>query len=390
MRLALAVQPGMELRLRRLVWVLLGLMGVGLVVALVRFANGIGAISDLSNTYPWGFWISFDLFTGVAIGSGAFVMAATVYIFELKRFRPLLKPSILTGFLGYLLVILALIVDLGRPERILHLIIYWNHTSVLFEIGVCVMSYTAVLAIEFAPVLLEGLRLEKWAHRIHHYILPFVILGVVLSTLHQSSLGSLLLIQPEKLHPLWWSPMLPVFFFVSAVAIGLAMIVLESSLSAKAFGRGLEIDLLEKLARAAVAVLGLYLLVKFGELASAGELGLLFHSGLMSWLFWAEILVGAVLPMILFAVPRIRRSPRGLLVGAVCLLLGMILNRFDVSWFALHRLTDVGYLPTLPEISISVAIFSFGILAFILAARYLPLLEPQRGTSAPAEIAAGT
>ena len=161
MRLAVALRPRMDLRPRRLVWVLLGLMGVGLVVALVRFANGIGAISDLSNTYPWGFWISFDLFTGVAIGSGAFVMAATVYIFELKEFRPLLKPSILTGFLGYILVILALMVDLGRPERIWHLIIYWNHTSVLFEIGVCVMSYTAVLAIEFAPVLLEGFRLEN-------------------------------------------------------------------------------------------------------------------------------------------------------------------------------------------------------------------------------------
>ena len=389
MRLAVALRPRMELRPRRLVWVLLGLMGVGLVVALVRFAHGIGAISDLSNAYPWGFWISFDLFTGVAIGSGAFVMAATVYIFELKEFRPLLKPSVLTGFLGYILVILALLVDLGRPERIWHLIVYWNHTSVLFEIGVCVMSYTAVLAIEFAPVLLEGFRLEKWAHRIHRYIMPFVILGVVLSTLHQSSLGSLLLIQPEKLHSLWWSPLLPVFFFVSAVAIGLAMIILESSLSAKAFGRGLETHFLEKLARVAVFVLGIYLLVKFAELASAGELVLLFSSGLMSVLFWTEILLGAALPMILFAVPRIRRSPRGLLVGAVSLLLGMILNRFDVSWFALHRLTDVGYVPTLPEISISVAIFSFGILTFILAARYLPLLEPQEEHSAPGEIAAG-
>ena len=212
----------------------------------------------------------------------------------------------------------------------------------------------------------------------------------MLSTLHQSSLGSLLLIQPEKLHPLWWSPLLPVFFFVSAVAIGLAMIILESTLSARAFGRGLEIHLLEKLARVAVVVLGVYLLVKFVELASAGELGLLFSSGLMSLLFWVEILLGAVLPMILFAVQRIRRSPRGLLVGAVSLLLGMILNRFDVSWFALHRLTDVGYLPTLPEISISVAIFSFGILAFILAARYLPLLEPQEELSPPAGIAAET
>ncbi|HSB89591.1 MAG TPA: Ni/Fe-hydrogenase cytochrome b subunit [Anaerolineales bacterium] len=387
MRMQVALPSRVDLRPRRLVWVLLGLMGIGLVVAVVRFANGIGAISDLSNTYPWGFWISFDLFTGVAIGSGAFVMAAAVYIFELKEFRPLLRPSVLTGFLGYIMVILALLVDLGRPERIWHLMIYWNHTSILFEIGVCVMSYTAVLAIEFAPVLFEGLKLETWARRIHRYIMPFVILGVVLSTLHQSSLGSLLLIQPEKLHALWWTPLLPVFFFVSAVAIGLAMIILESSLSASAFGRGLETPLLEKLARAAMVVSGIYLLMKFGELAWTGELGLLLSSGSMSLLFWAELILGSVVPLVLFAIPRFRHSPKGLLVGATILLAGMILNRFDVSWFAIRRLTDVGYIPTLPEISISVAIFSFGILAFILAARYLPLLDPQEKTSAPAEIA---
>ena len=215
------------------------------------YAIGIGAISDLSNSYPWGFWISFDLFTGVAIGSGAFVMAAIVYIFELKEFQPLLRPSVLTGFLGYIMVVIALLVDLGHPERIWYMMIHWNHTSVLLEIGICVMSYLTVLAIEFAPVVLEGFpKLHKWAHLIHKFIMPFVILGVVLSTLHQSSLGSLLLIQPTKLHPLWWTPILPIMFFISAISVGMAMIILESSLSSRYFKRGLELHLLEKLAKA--------------------------------------------------------------------------------------------------------------------------------------------
>ena len=148
-------------------------------------------------------------------------MAATVYIFELKQFKPLLRPSILTAFLGYIMVVIALLVDLGHPERIWYMMIHMNGTSVLLEIGLCVMTYLTVLAIEFAPVLFEGLKWQKFAHLIHRYIMPFVILGVVLSTLHQSSLGSLLMIQPAKLFPLWWTPILPVLFFVSAISIGL-------------------------------------------------------------------------------------------------------------------------------------------------------------------------
>jgi Ni/Fe-hydrogenase subunit HybB-like protein len=201
MKLNLTIQP--RFRIGLLPIILLALMGIAFVVALIRYIYGIGAISDLSYSYPWGFWISFDLFTGVAISSGSFLMAGIVYILRIKEFQPLLRPSVLTAFLGYLMVAVALLVDLGHPERIWYMMIHWNHTSVLLEIGICVMSYLTVLAIEFAPVVFEGLKWEKWAHFIHRFIMPFVILGVVLSTLHQSSLGSLLLIQPAKLYPLW-------------------------------------------------------------------------------------------------------------------------------------------------------------------------------------------
>jgi Ni/Fe-hydrogenase subunit HybB-like protein len=238
-------------------------------------------------------------------------------------------------------------------------------------------------------VLFEGLKWQKFAHLIHRFIMPFVILGVVLSTLHQSSLGSLLLIQPAKLFPLWWTPILPVLFLISAITIGLGMIILESSLSARYFHRGLETHLLEKLARVIPIVLAIYLVIKFGQLSIAGDLKYLFTSGLMSVLFWAEILIGAVIPIVLFSIKRIRQSDNGLLAGAIILLLGMILNRFDVSWFAVKHpdpityiptfmANNVHYLPSLPEVLVSVGIFSAGILAFGLAVKYLPVFEEEK------------
>jgi Ni/Fe-hydrogenase subunit HybB-like protein len=376
-----------RLHISPFVLVLLSLMGIAFVVAMVRYIYGIGAISNLSNSYPWAFWISFDLFTGVAISSGAFLMAAVVYIFELKQFQPLVRPSVLTGFLGYMMVVIALLVDLGHPERIWYMMIHWNHTSVLLEIGICVMSYLAVLAIEFAPVVFEGLKWQKFAHFIHRFIMPFVILGVVLSTLHQSSLGSLLLIQPSKLYPLWWTPILPILFFVSAISIGLSMIILESTLSARYFHRSLETHLLEKLAKAIPIVLATYLVIKFSQLTISGNLKYLFTSGLMSFLFWTEILVGAVFPLVFFSFKKNRQSPKGLLVGAIVVLLGMILNRFNVSWFAVTHpdpltylptfMSNVHYVPSLPEVAVSLGIFSAGILAFGLAVKYLPVFEDE-------------
>ncbi len=388
MKLNLTIQPRFRLNFSPLVWVLLTLMGIAFVVAMIRYIYGIGAISDLSYSYPWGFWISFDLFTGVVISSGGFLMAGTVYILGIKEFQPLLRPSVLTAFLGYIMVTIALLVDLGHPERIWYMMIHWNGTSVLLEIGICVMSYLTVLAIEFAPVVLERFpALHKIAHLIHKFIMPFVILGVVLSTLHQSSLGSLLLIQPAKLHPLWWTPILPIMFFNSAISVGLAMIILESSLSSRYFKRGLETHLLEKLAKAIPVVLGIYLILKFGELAYADDLGYLFTSGGFSILFWAEILIGIVTPLIWFSIKKNRQSANGLLTGAIILLVGMILNRFNVSWFGVVHpdpmfymptfMSNVKYIPTLPEVSISLGIFAAGILAFGLAAKYFPVFDEE-------------
>ena len=376
------------LRMGTLPIVLLILMAIAFVVAMVRYTIGIGAISDLSYSYPWGFWISFDLYTGVVISSGGFLMAGTVYILRIEEFKPLLRPSVLTAFLGYMMVAIALLVDLGQPLRIWYMIIHWNHTSVLLEIGICVMSYLTVLAIEFAPVVLENFpKLQKVAHLIHKFIMPFVILGVVLSTLHQSSLGSLMLIEPTKLHPLWWTPILPILFFASAISVGLSMIILESSLSSRYFQRGLETHLLAKLAKALPITLGVYLVIKIIDLAVAGDLGYLFSSGIMSVLFWAEILIGVIFPMVWFSMKKNRENANGLLTGAIVTLLGLILNRFNVSWFGITHpdplfympsfMGHVDYFPTIPEVAVSIGIFSAGIMAFGLLAKYFPVFESE-------------
>ena len=388
MRLNLQITENVRrVPITRGMWVMIALILAGFASAMARFAWGIGAITDLSNAYPWGFWISFDLYCGVALGAGAFTIVGIVEVLDLKEFRPLLRPSVLTGLLGYIMVVIALLVDLGQPLRIWHMMVYQNHTSILFEVGICVMLYTTVLLIEFSPVVLEGIKRNKIAHFVHRYSWPFIILGVVLSTLHQSSLGSMLIIEPTKLHALWWTPILPVLFFVSAVNVGLGMIIVESALSSHAFQHGLETHLLKKLAKADIYVLLVYLALKFGELAWAGELGLLFSSGTMSLLFWGEVIIGILIPIALFAQRSVRESGRGLLVGAIFVVVGLIFNRFNVSWFAIEHadpmtyvpsfMSQVNYVPTLPEVAVSIGIVAAGVLAFTLAAKYLPLFTSE-------------
>src|SRR5574341_759806 len=231
--------------LRTLLTVLV--LGTGTGIILLRFVYGIGAVTNMSDYFPWGLWISFDVMCGVALAAGGFVMAATVHVFKLKRFEPLVRAAILTALLGYLLVIAGLVVDLGKPYNVWRPLVHWQHRSVLWEVGVCVATYTTVLFIEFLPVVLERLnRVKAITQRLPTVFLygllkkvsiAFVILGVVLSTLHQSSLGSLWVLLPEKLSPLWYSLYLPLFFWLSAVAVGLAMTIVESTLSSRAFKR---------------------------------------------------------------------------------------------------------------------------------------------------------
>jgi Ni/Fe-hydrogenase subunit HybB-like protein len=348
------------------------LIVIGLAVALNRYLNGLGAISNLSDAYPWGLWISFDILCGVALAAGAFTTAGAVYLLGAERLRPILRPAILTGLVGYLLVIVALLVALGRPERIWHLLIYWNPHSVMFEVGWCVMLYTTVLALEFSPLVFERLGWRTPLRLIHVITIPLVIAGVVLSTLHQSSLGSLFLIVPGRLDPLWYSALLPVLFFASAAAAGPAMVIVESIVSSRAFNRELELDILGSLSKAIPYILGLYLILKIGDLIVAGEWGLLFAGRIETLLFWAEIL-SVVAPLILFSLASTRQSVARLFWSAVLVVASVVLNRFNVSLFWLARPAEAWYFPHWMEFAITLAILSGGVVAYGLVARVLPL-----------------
>ncbi len=351
-----------------------GLVVLAFVIAMIRYAGGLGAASNLNDNYAWGLWISVDLLCGVALAAGAFTTATAVYIMGQERFRPILRPAILTGFLGYLMVIFALLVDLGHPERIWYLIIFWNPHSVMFEVGWCVMLYTAVLALEFSPMVFERFGLRQPLRLITRVTLVLVIAGTVLSTLHQSSLGSLYLIIPDQLDVLWHTSLLPLFFFLSAVAAGPSMVILESSISSRVFKRGLELDILGSFAKAIPFVLALYLVLKIADLGIAREFDDLFDGSRNSALFLAEMVGGVILPMVLFALPAVRRNGTTLLLAACLVVGGLIFNRINVGLLGFSRPADAAsYMPSWMEFFITFGIVAAGMIAFGLVARYLPL-----------------
>ncbi len=342
-------------------------------VAFLRFTKGLGAVTNLSDTFPWGLWIGFDVLCGVGLAAGGFAVTATVHILHLKEFKPIMRPTVLTAFLGYILVVCGLVFDLGKPWNIWHPIIMWNPHSVMFEVGWCVMLYTSVLSLEFAPVVLERFKLD-WLLRLLKPVTPvLVILGVILSTLHQSSLGSLFLILPEKMHPLWYTPMLPVLFFVSALAAGIGMTVVESWFSRRAFGKPIETHLLSRLSRVSVVVLAIYLALRMRDLVARHALASLFPLNSVSAMFLAEIALGVVVPLVLLAIPRFRQSPRRLAVAQGMVVLGFIFHRLNVSVTAVEAATGRTYVPSVMEFLVSAGLVAVGIWIFLLACRFLPI-----------------
>jgi c(7)-type cytochrome triheme protein len=362
--------------------VLLIIFGAGIYTTLVRFTQGLGASTALSDRFPWGLWIGFDVLCGVALAAGGFTISAVVYIFNIERFKPIIRPTLLTAFLGYTLVVVALLFDLGLPYRIWHPLIMWNPHSVMFEVAWCVTLYTTVLALEFSPMLLERLHWEKPLKIVKGITIPLVILGVILSTLHQSSLGSLYLIVPQKLHPLWYSPLLPVFFFVSAIALGCAMTIFESFLSMRVFRRSLELDLLSQLGKVIVVTLGVYLVLRLQDLGGRGVLRLAFEPTYEGRMFAAEILLGVIAPIILLSITRIRNNELGLFVSSLMVVLGFIMNRLNVSITGLEAASGTRYFPSWTELSVTAMIVGAGFLLFGLAVRYLTVFPRQAGRAA--------
>jgi Ni/Fe-hydrogenase subunit HybB-like protein len=352
-------------------------LAAGFYSTLLRFTKGLGAATALSDRFPWGLWIGFDVLCGVGLAAGGFTLAAIVYVFHIERFHPILRPSILTAFLGYGLVAVALLYDLGRPYRIWHPLVMWNPHSVMFEVAWCVMLYLSVLALEFSPAVFERFRLAKPLRIIRALTIPLVIAGVLLSTLHQSSLGSLFLIVPEKLHPYWYSPLLPVFFFISALGVGMAMVIFESNLSARAFGREIEMPLLAVLGKAIAVVLGIYGLLRFQDLWSRGALTYLREPTTETVLFGLEVTLGLLIPLALLFIRRVREDREGLFAVANLVITGFILNRLNVSITGLEYSARAHYFPKWTEIAVTLSMVGVGFLLFALAVRYLGVFEPE-------------
>lgn len=349
----------------------------GLYSTYLRFTGGLGASTNLSDEFPWGLWIGFDILVGVGLAAGGFTICAITHIFNIEKYKPLARPAILTAFLGYILVIFGLLYDLGKPYNIWHAIIYWNPRSVMFEVAWCVMLYTTVLFLEFLPIALEKFRLNKLLSFMKKVGIPIMITGVILSTLHQSSLGSLFLIVPQKMYPLWYSGLLPVYFFISAVGAGLTMVIFEAYLSARAFNKGIEADLLSRIGLYSVIILMLGFVIKLFDFALTDKIHLLFTINNYTLLFYLEILVGTIVPFGLLIQKRIRENRRWLYASAIMVISGFLLNRLNVSITSITPGAGIKYFPSIYEISVTLMLVTIGMWAFKMIAKNFPVFASE-------------
>jgi Ni/Fe-hydrogenase subunit HybB-like protein len=338
----------------------------------LRFTSSLGAVTNLNDRFAWGLWVGFKL-SAIAIAGGGFTLMAAVHLLNLKRFEPIVRPAVVLALTSYLMFIFALLLDLGQPWRIWHAMVFWNPRSVMFEVAWCVMLYTTVLALEFSPMVLERLGLATPRRLIHGLTTPLVVAGFLLSTLHQSSLGSLYLIVPSKLHPLWYSPLIPVFFYLSAIAAGLAMVILQAHLSERAFGRPFDHTLLEPLARVMVVILVLLGLLRLAGLRRMNGLGALAALDYEALLFLLEIGLGIVLPVAILSRRHLREQRRGLIAGSLFAVMGVVLNRVNVAVTGLERSAGFRYVPSAVEIVVFAGLVALGFSLFTLAVRYLPV-----------------
>jgi Ni/Fe-hydrogenase subunit HybB-like protein len=360
--------------LPRFVYVLFAIAGLGLLAGFYRLYAGLGSTTNLSTVFPWGLWISFDL-TMVAFSGAAFTLAALVYIFHMHDLHAAVRPTVLFGFLGYSSVLVILFFDLGRWDRFWHFLVYPNLTSALFEVSWCIAIYTTILAYELSPVILARFRQAEKINRVLQKILiGMVIAGIILSSMHQSSLGSLFVIQVHRLNPLWYSLIQPEFFLVSSLAAGIATIIIGSYVGIFLFKQTLSVKVLEKLGRIMPWTLGAYLLMKLGDFIFGAKWNMLFNDGVLTTFYLAEFLL-LVVGAIWFSVQKLRSTRHGALIGALIVAAGILLNRFDVTWFAIQPLNGVHYFPSWIEIALIVGMASGVLGVYTLVAHFFPVFS---------------
>ncbi len=379
------------------VWALVGLALIGLGAAGYRFVFGLSAATNLTNGYPWGLWIGIDVATGVALAAGGFTTAFLAHIIHRKEYHVLVRPALLTALLGYTFVALGLLVDLGRYYNVWHPMLpsMWQGDSALFEVGMCVMLYLTVLYIEFIPVVAErferGVELPGLLHRfngvvtglfqmlnrsVRRVMFIFIISGVVLSCMHQSSLGALMTIVPSKLHPLWHSPILALLFLLSAFAVGFPIVIFESVLASRSFRLKPENKVLSSLGQIVSVLLGIYLAAKLIDMVNRGTYIYLDDGSPESISFLLEMIGGVVAPMVIFSVASLRKKISWLFTGATLVVLGVALNRYNVFILGFKPVyAEARYIPAWTEIFVTIGLISSLVLVYRFLVMKLPVIH---------------
>ncbi|KAA0256068.1 Ni/Fe-hydrogenase cytochrome b subunit [Acidobacteria bacterium ACD] len=367
--------------------ILVGVFAFCALFMLYRFAAGLGASTGLSDGYPWGIWIAFDVVTGTALACGGYAVALLVYVLNKGKFHPLVRPALLTSALGYTTAAVAIHLDVGRPWLLYRVPLYvgnWNLNSALFEVAICVMAYVAVLWIEVSPALMERFKegpdgfLKRTSDRLYGPVtkaLPWVIaLGLLLPTMHQSSLGTVMLLTGKRLHPLWHTPILPLLFLVSCLGMGYAVVVFESMLSAALLKRPRETRMLADLSKTMNAVLVGFVVLRFLDLLVRGRLGLMFAVDRHALFFWVETVL-FLLPVVLLRSARLREDAGNLFRAAMVMMFAGTLYRFDTYLVAFHPGSQWTYFPSAPEILITVGVVALEVIAYVVIVKNFPILS---------------
>lgn len=374
------------------VMVLLAMVITGVAFGLYRFIFGLAASTNLDQQHPWGLWIAMDVGSGIALAGGGFVTAAVVHIFHREHYHAIARSALLTALLGYTFYVPGLLADIGRWYNIWHPTIptMWQGNSVLFEVGLCVMIYLNVQYAELMPIVCQRLMAEKsrwprialWAKPVHDMmekVMPaLLILGVCLSTFHQSSLGNLMVITPWKLHALWWTPVSPILFLLSAMMVGFPMVIFTILFASWSLNRKPEMNVLAPLARYVPPVLGVYLAVKVGDMVVRKTYPYLTDGSYEGYLWIGEMVLGVVAPLVMLLVPSIRRSPKWLAMATLMVILGVVLNRLNCFILGYHApYSTKTYIPSITEFAVSMGLVAALLLTYRVAVTYLPILEPQ-------------
>ena len=371
------------------VFLLAALAAIMACVAFYRFAiGGLVAVTNLDQQYPWGIWIAIDVATGVALAAGGFTTAALAYIFHREHYHAITRPALLTAMLGYTFVGIGLMFDLGRWYNIWHPVILWQGDSVLFEVGMCVVIYINVLYIEFLPAVCDRFQddlrwptLSRICTFLNRRVLDkvmflFIIAGVVLSCLHQSSLGNLMVIAPSKWHDLWDTRICSLLFLLSAFMVGFAMVIFESIYVTWSFKLKPEMDILGPLSKYVVFFTGLYLAFKVGDMLVRESYVLLAEGSIQSICFIIEMVFGLIVPFAMLLSAHVRRTPRLLFIAALLIVLGVAFNRVNVFLIAYQPPYAVKtYFPSIAEIAVTVGLVSLLMLVYRFIVTYLPVIS---------------